>query len=106
MGIHYCGAGVLAHHLGCGAGLESAVPNSTGILVEPERAMRVVSKEVGFHQVIDDRSDVFRPTSGGFKEVVSDLPEDLRLKAGHDDSFLFELLQILETMLQIEKAKQ
>jgi hypothetical protein len=45
--------------------------------------MRVMTKKIGFNEMINDRAGVLRCTSGCFKELIADLALGFRLKCRH-----------------------
>ena len=56
MAIHDSGTGVLLDYLGLRLGLEPSLPNRLGVLVVAKDAVRIVSKEIGFNQMIHYRA--------------------------------------------------
>ena len=66
--------------------MEPVLSNSAEVFSKPNCTVRVMTEKVGFDEVINNDSGVSGGTSGGFKELVTDLTEGFRWKGGHNGS--------------------
>jgi hypothetical protein len=84
VGVYHRGARVVAHSFRGFTRLEPPLSNSTEVFSKPNCTVRVMTKEVGFDEVINDNSGVSGLTPSDFKKLVTDLTKRLRWECGHN----------------------
>src|SRR5262245_58678685 len=82
-----------ANDSGCPLHLGSPIPNCLDILDVADHSVRIMAKQVGLHQMVDNEASIFGRAASSFEELAADLAQRIGLESRHKTPFVFRDLK-------------